>query len=214
METFEIREQFYLNGQPFRIISGAVHYFRTVPQYWRDRLEKLRNLGCNTVETYIPWNLHEPRQKEFCFEGLADIEGFLTIAQELGLYIILRPSPYICSEWEFGGLPAWLLKDRSMRLRCSYGPFQEAVRAYYEVLIPKLTPYQVDRGGSMILMQLENEYGYSIIERYYYVPCKYTWDTDNQPENPGTDIPIDYEDEACAAVCPPIPDSAAFFETI
>lgn len=157
---FEIKDQFYLDGKPFRIISGAIHYFRTVPEYWRDRLEKLVNMGCNTVETYIPWNFHEPNKGEFLWDGPRDICRFIEIAQELGLYMIIRPSPYICAEWEFGGLPAWLLKNRNMRLRCSYKPYLDAVKDYYSVLIPKLVPYQVDRGGSIVLVQIENEYGY------------------------------------------------------
>lgn len=157
---FEIKDQFYLGGKPFRIISGAIHYFRTVPEYWRDRLEKLVNMGCNTVETYIPWNFHEPNKGEFLWDGLRDICRFIETAQELGLYMIIRPSPYICAEWEFGGLPAWLLKDRNMRLRCSYKPYLDAVKDYYSVLIPKLVPYQINRSGSIILVQIENEYGY------------------------------------------------------
>ncbi len=158
--TFEIKDKFYLNGEPFQIISGAFHYFRTVPEYWQDRLEKLKNMGCNTVETYIPWNFHEENKGRFCFEGMRDIENFFRLAQNLGLYVIVRPSPYICSEWEFGGLPAWLLKDKGMKLRCCYEPYLEAVREYYKVLIPKLVPYQIDKGGSIILIQIENEYGY------------------------------------------------------
>ena len=157
---FEIKDKFYLNGEPFQIVSGAFHYFRTVPKYWRDRLEKLKNMGCNTVETYIPWNFHEPKQGEFLWEGMHDICHFIETATELGLYIIIRPSPYICAEWEFGGLPAWLLKDRNMRLRCCHEPYLKAVKDYYSVLIPKLVPYQIDRGGNIILMQIENEYGY------------------------------------------------------
>lgn len=157
---FEIKDKFYLNGEPFQIVSGSIHYFRTVPEYWRDRLEKLKNMGCNTVETYIPWNFHEPNKGEFLWDGMHDVCRFIETAQELGLYIILRPSPYICSEWEFGGLPAWLLKDRNMRLRCCYEPYLNAVRDYYSVLMPKLAPYQVGRGGKIILMQIENEYGY------------------------------------------------------
>ena len=157
---FEIKDKFYLNGKPFKIISGAFHYFRTVPEYWQDRLEKLVNMGCNTVETYIPWNFHEPNRGQFIWEGMRDICRFIETAQELGLYIIIRPSPYICSEWEFGGLPAWLLRDRNMRLRCSYEPYLNAVKNYYSELIPKLVPYQIDRGGNIILMQIENEYGY------------------------------------------------------
>ncbi|MCM1268709.1 MAG: beta-galactosidase [Bacteroidales bacterium] len=156
----EIRDKFYLNGKPFRIISGAIHYFRIFPEYWRDRLEKLVNMGCNTVETYIPWNFHEPNKGEFLWNGARDICKFIETAQELGLHIIVRPSPYICAEWEFGGLPAWLLKDRNMRLRCSYKPYLEAVREYYSVLMPKIAKYQIDRGGGIILVQIENEYGY------------------------------------------------------
>ena len=157
---FEIKDRFYLDGKPFKIISGAFHYFRTVPEYWQDRLEKLVNMGCNTVETYIPWNFHETYKGHFNFEGMHDVCRFIELAQSLGLYIIIRPSPYICSEWEFGGLPAWLLKDKGMKLRCCYEPYLQAVREYYSVLIPKLAPYQIDRGGRIILFQIENEYGY------------------------------------------------------
>lgn len=156
----EIRDKFYLDGEEFQIISGSVHYFRTVPEYWRDRLEKLVNMGCNTVETYIPWNFHEPERGVFLWDGMRDICRLIETAKELKLCVILRPSPYICAEWEFGGLPAWLLKDRNMRLRCSYGPYLEAVKEYYGELMPRLAPYQSDRGGNIIMMQLENEYGY------------------------------------------------------
>ncbi len=167
MGKFEIRDNFYLNGKPFQIISGAIHYFRVVPEYWRDRLEKLKAMGCNTVETYIPWNMHEPKKGEFHFEGMLDVGRFVETAQELGLYVILRPSPYICAEWEFGGLPAWLLAEDGMRLRVSYPPFLKHVEEYYHVLMPKITPYQVDQGGPVILMQVENEYGYYANDRSY-----------------------------------------------
>ncbi|MCO7124718.1 beta-galactosidase [Sporolactobacillus shoreicorticis] len=157
--TFEIRDQFYLNGKPFKIISGAVHYFRVVPEYWRDRLEKLRAMGCNTVETYVPWNLHEPQRGSFCFEGMLDLTRFLEIVQDLGLLAIVRPSPYICGEWEFGGLPAWLLAEDGMRLRCTYPPYMNAVKQYYHELFRILTPMQIDHRGPIILFQVENEYG-------------------------------------------------------
>lgn len=160
MGSFEIKDNFYLNGEPMKIISGAFHYFRTVPEYWRDRMEKLKAMGGNTVETYIPWNLHEPQKGEFHFEGMLDVEGFIRTAQELGLYVIIRPSPYICAEWEFGGLPAWLLKEDGMRLRVNYPPFMKHVEEYYKVLLPKITPWQITNGGPVILMQVENEYGY------------------------------------------------------
>lgn len=158
--TFKIEDNFYLDDKPFQVISGAIHYFRVVPEYWRDRLEKLKNMGCNTVETYIPWNFHEPKKSEFLWEGQHDVCRFIELAQELGLYVIIRPAPFICAEWEWGGLPAWLLAEPEMRPRCSYEPFMKHVREYYEVLLPKLLPYQIDQGGKIIMMQIENEYGY------------------------------------------------------
>ncbi|WP_168120862.1 beta-galactosidase family protein [Paenibacillus sp. HB172176] len=148
-----------LGNDPVRIISGAVHYFRVVPEYWKDRLQKLKACGFNTVETYVPWNLHEPNEGQFVFEGIADIENFIRTAGELGLYVIVRPSPYICAEWEFGGLPAWLLADANMRLRCADERFLEKVDAYYEVLLPKFRSWLSTNGGPIIAMQIENEYG-------------------------------------------------------
>lgn len=157
---FEIRDDFYLNGEKFKIISGGIHYFRVVPEYWRDRLEKLKAMGCNTVETYIPWNMHEQTKGQFCFSGMLDICRFVKTAQELGLYVILRPSPYICAEWEFGGLPAWLLAEDGMRVRVSYKPFLDHVESYYDQLFKIISPLQINYGGPVILMQVENEYGY------------------------------------------------------
>ena len=159
MNTFTIKDQFYLNGEPFRIISGAIHYFRVPRAYWRDRLEKLRAMGCNTVETYVPWNLHEPKPGEYRFEGDLDIAAFLKTAQEVGLYAIVRPSPYICAEWEFGGLPAWLLAGEDIPIRSSEGPFLSYVERYYQHLFPQLVPMQIENGGPVILMQVENEFG-------------------------------------------------------
>lgn len=172
MEHFEIRDNFYGDGKPIKIISGAFHYFRTVPEYWRDRLEKLKAMGCNTVETYIPWNMHEPEKGKFQFNGILDVERFVRLAQELGLYVILRPSPYICAEWEFGGLPAWLLRENGMRLRINYAPFIRHVEEYYRVLMPKLVPLQYTKGGPVILMQVENEYGYYANDKTYLEKIK------------------------------------------
>lgn len=167
MGTFEIKDTFYLNGEPFQIISGAIHYFRIVPEYWKDRLEKLKAMGCNTVETYIPWNMHEPKKGHFHFDGMLDIEKFIQTAQDLGLYVILRPSPYICAEWEFGGLPAWLLAEDGMKLRVNYAPFLRHVYEYYNVLLKKIAAYQINFGGPVILMQIENEYGYYANDKDY-----------------------------------------------
>lgn len=156
---FTIQEEFYLDDQPFKIISGSIHYFRVVPEYWRDRLEKLRLMGCNTVETYVPWNLHEPQEGQFHFEKGLDLRHFIEIAQEVGLYVILRPAPYICAEWEFGGLPYWLLQDPKMKLRFSYPNFMAKIQRYFAQLLPQVTDLQIQSGGPIILMQVENEYG-------------------------------------------------------
>lgn len=152
-------DQFVMNGEPIQLISGAIHYFRVVPEYWEDRLIKLKECGFNTVETYIPWNLHEPAEGVYSFDGIADIERFIKLAEKIGLYVIIRPSPYICAEWEFGGLPSWLLKDKQIRLRCFDQLFLNKVDAYYDVLMPILVPYLCTNGGSIIAMQIENEYG-------------------------------------------------------
>ncbi|MEC0091774.1 glycoside hydrolase family 35 protein [Paenibacillus macquariensis] len=160
MSIFAVEgNQFVFDGKPVKLISGAIHYFRVVPEYWRDRLMKLKACGFNTVETYVPWNLHEPNEGQFNFEGIADIVKFIETAGELGLYVIVRPSPYICAEWEFGGLPAWLLADPGMQLRCFHQPFINKIDAYYDVLLPKFVPLLCTNGGPIIAMQIENEYG-------------------------------------------------------
>lgn len=160
MHQFEIRDEFYLDGKTIKIISGGMHYFRIMPEYWRDRLEKLKNMGCNTVETYIPWNLHEKEKGQYNFTGILDIARYVRTAQELGLMVIVRPSPYICGEWEFGGFPYWLLKEDGMKLRCMYPPYLDHVKEYYEKLFEIIAPLQITQGGPVIMMQVENEYGY------------------------------------------------------
>ncbi|SMF90826.1 beta-galactosidase [Paenibacillus uliginis N3/975] len=151
--------QYLLDGEPYRIISGAIHYFRVVPQYWKDRLLKLKACGFNTVETYIAWNVHEPKEGEYDFTGMADVVSFIELAGELGLHVIVRPSPFICAEWEFGGLPGWLLAYGELKLRC-YDPFYlSKVDRYYNELIPRLVPLQSTHGGPILAVQVENEYG-------------------------------------------------------
>ncbi|WP_271492224.1 glycoside hydrolase family 35 protein [Enterococcus sp. 5H] len=169
MSTFEIREDFYLDGKPFKIISGAIHYFRVVPEYWEHRLTLLKNMGCNTVETYVAWNEHEAKEGQYDFSGGCDLRKFIQIAASLELKVILRPSPYICAEYEFGGLPAWLLKDRNMRVRSTYQPFMDYVTRYYHELFKEVRDLQITTGGPIILMQVENEFGgYSNDQEYLY----------------------------------------------
>lgn len=152
-------KDFFLKGEKFNIYAGAIHYFRTLPEYWEDRLLKLKLAGFNTVETYVCWNLHEPKKGEFDFSGMLDIERFLNIAQDLGLNAIVRPGPYICAEWDFGGLPSWLLKDKNMRIRCMDPRYTDHVRDFYKELFSRLYSHQVTQGGNIIAMQVENEYG-------------------------------------------------------
>ena len=166
--SFEIKgTDFYLNGKPFKIYSGAIHYFRTLPQYWEDRLLKLKLAGFNTVETYVCWNLHEPKKGVFDFSGMLDIVKFIETAQKLGLYVIVRPGPYICAEWDFGGFPAWLLKDKNIELRCNNEIYLGHVRDYLEKLFSVLKPLFITNGGNILAMQVENEYGsYSNDKKY------------------------------------------------
>lgn len=172
MTTFEIKEDFMLNGQPFKIISGAIHYFRLPTSQWEDSLYNLKALGANTVETYLPWNIHEPAEGVFDFTGMKDVEAFVSLAQRLGLWVILRPSVYICAEWEFGGLPAWLLKESGIRLRSTDERFMSRVANYYQELLPRLVPLQVTQGGPVLMMQIENEYGSYGMDKEYLKATK------------------------------------------
>lgn len=154
-----VADSFLRDGRPHRIVSAAIHYFRIRPELWRDRLLRLRAMGVNTVETYVAWNVHEPEPGRFDFDGPQDVAAFIAIAADLGLDVIVRPGPYICAEWEFGGLPGWLLADPLLRLRRNEPRYLAAVDAWFDVLLPLLTPLQAGRGGPIVAMQVENEYG-------------------------------------------------------
>ncbi|OXA63022.1 Beta-galactosidase-1-like protein 2 [Folsomia candida] len=156
---------FKLNARPLRIISGAMHYFRIHPALWRDRLRKLRASGANTVETYVAWNLHEPRKDEWDFgtgendnSVFLDIRTYIQMAKQEDLLVLLRPGPYICSEFEFGGMPSYLLRDPDMRVRTAYQPYLDRVKVYLDNLLPLVADLQFTRGGPIIGLQLENEY--------------------------------------------------------
>lgn len=150
---------FLLDGQPYTILSGAMHYPRIPRAYWYDRMLKLKECGFNTVETYTFWNLHEPKEGVFRFDGICDIEAYVETAASLGLNVILRPGPYVCAEWECGGLPAWLLSYDGMQLRCSDPLYLEKVRHYFAELFRRLRPHFAGNGGNIIMCQIENEYG-------------------------------------------------------
>jgi len=152
-------DKFYLNGKPFIVLSGVMHYYRIPHQYWYDRLLKLRECGFNTVETYIPWNIHEPKEGAFTVSEEYDFVEYTKIAQALGLYVILRPGPYVCTEWDMGGLPSWLLTYKDMEFRCCDAVFLEKVEAYFDKLLPVIKPRLASRGGNVFMLQIENEYG-------------------------------------------------------
>ncbi|XP_026273151.1 beta-galactosidase-1-like protein 2 isoform X2 [Frankliniella occidentalis] len=161
------KRDFTLNKKVISLHSGSIHYFRVHPQYWRDRLRKLRAAGFVAVETYVPWNLHEPYDGVFDFgdggedmSPFLDIRTFLRIAKEEDLLAILRPGPYICAEWEFGGLPSWLLKDPTIKVRTNDAKYMAKVERYFNRLLPILKNYQFSTGeGPIIAFQVENEYG-------------------------------------------------------
>ncbi len=152
-------KEFEIDGKVVKLYSGAMHYFRIPSEYWYDRLLKLKLAGFNTVETYCAWNMHETVKGKFNFEGMADVAKFVQTAKEVGLYAIVRPGPYICAEWDFGGLPSWLMKDKNLRLRCFNETFLGHVRSYYNALMKQIKPHLSTNGGNIIAMQVENEYG-------------------------------------------------------
>lgn len=170
---FEIKgDQFYLNEKPFVIRAGAIHYFRVPREYWKDRLEKLKACGLNTVETYVSWNLHEKKQGEYDFSDMLDIREFILLAKELGLYVIIRPSPFICAELDGGGLPAYLYKDKNMNLRCCDDKYLGYVKRWFTRLFKEFVDLQITNGGNIIAMQIENEYGSYGNDKKYILESK------------------------------------------
>ena len=152
-------EHFTLDGQPLQIISGEMHYARVPREYWRDRLKKARAMGLNTISTYVFWNAHEPKPGIYDFSGNLDVAEFIRMAQEEGLYVVLRPGPYSCAEWDLGGIPAWLLADPDIVLRSGDEKFLRPAERWLQRLGQELAPLQVTRGGPIIAVQVENEYG-------------------------------------------------------
>ncbi|MFI9805292.1 beta-galactosidase family protein [Streptomyces sp. NPDC052301] len=158
MSEFTVGESdFLLDGRPVRLLSGALHYFRVHEGHWRHRLAMLRAMGLNCVETYVPWNLHRPAPG-----GNRDVQAlgrFLDAVREAGLWAIVRPGPYICAEWENGGLPPWVTGEAGTRVRTRDERYLSPVRSWFHHLMHEVVPRQVDRGGPVVLVQVENEYG-------------------------------------------------------
>ncbi|XP_075037097.1 beta-galactosidase-1-like protein [Mixophyes fleayi] len=153
------RNCFLKDGQCFRYISGSIHYFRIPASAWKDRLQKMYMTGLNAVQIYVPWNFHEAQPGVFNFREDRDLEHFLDLTMELGLLVIMRPGPYICAEWDMGGLPAWLLNKKDISLRSSDPDYLNAVDSWMSVLLPKLRSRLYSNGGNIISVQVENEYG-------------------------------------------------------
>jgi beta-galactosidase len=151
--------QFTLDGKPFRVISGEMHYPRIPREYWRARLKMARAMGLNAVTTYVFWNEHEPTPGKYDFSGNNDVAEFIREAQQEGLWVILRPGPYVCAEWEFGGYPSWLLKDPTTVIRSSDPKYMEPASRWIARLGKELAPLQAGNGGPIVLVQVENEYG-------------------------------------------------------
>ena len=159
--TFEIKNgDFIKDGKPIKLISGAVHYFRNMPDTWTDIFKKMRAMGCNCVETYCAWNMHEKQPEIYDFTGNLDIASFIKAAGEQGLMAIVRPGPYICSEWEFGGLPWWLQTDENLEIRCMNEAYIKHFDRYLDRMCDEIRPMLVTNGGNVIMVQCENEYGY------------------------------------------------------
>ncbi|XP_061768062.1 beta-galactosidase isoform X1 [Nerophis ophidion] len=150
---------FRKDGEPFRYISGSIHYSRIPRAYWKDRLLKMYMAGLNAIQTYIPWNFHEESPGQYNFSGDRDLEHFLQLTQDIGLLVILRPGPYICAEWDMGGLPAWLLQKKDIVLRSSDPDYIAAVDSWMGKLLSTVKPYLYQNGGPIISVQVENEYG-------------------------------------------------------
>ena len=158
--TFEAgKGTFLLNGDPFVIKAAEIHYPRIPREYWDHRIKMCKALGMNTVCIYIFWNIHEQREGEFDFTGNNDIAAFCKLAQKNGMYVIVRPGPYVCAEWEMGGLPWWLLKKKDIRLREQDPYFMERVKIFEEKVGEQLAGLTIQKGGPIIMVQVENEYG-------------------------------------------------------
>ncbi|WP_207532395.1 glycoside hydrolase family 35 protein [Desertivirga arenae] len=165
--SFEIKEgQFLYDSKPVQVRSGEMHYARIPKEYWRHRMKMLRALGLNTVATYVFWNYHNTAPGVWDFRsGNKDIREYLKIAQEEGLFVILRPGPYACAEWEFGGYPWWLQKEKDLVIRSYNKPFLDSCNQYIQRLAAEVKGFQVSKGGPVIMVQVENEFGSYVNQR-------------------------------------------------
>ncbi|MEJ6980597.1 beta-galactosidase family protein [Pedobacter sp. P351] len=158
--TFTLTDSaFLLDGKPFQMVSGEIHYPRVPRESWRHRMKMAKAMGLNTIGTYVFWNVHEPQKGKYDFSGNNDVKEFVKIAQEEGLWVVLRPSPYVCAEWEFGGYPYWLQNIKGLEVRSTESQYLAAYENYIKEVGKQLAPLQVNHGGNVLMTQIENEYG-------------------------------------------------------
>lgn len=178
-------DEFLLDGKPFQIISGEVHPARIPEEYWRHRIQMAKAMGCNTISAYLFWNHHEAREGIYDFRtGNRDITRFIATAAEEGMWVIIRPGPYVCAEWEFGGLPPYLLRHPEIKVRCMDPLYMKAVERYISRLADELRPHLITNGGPLLMIQIENEYGSYGNDRNYMLALKDIW------TNSGIDVPF------------------------
>lgn len=179
------KTEFLLDDKPFQIISGEMHPARIPHQYWRHRIQMARAMGCNTIAAYVFWNYHEQEPGRFDFTtGNHNIAEFIRLVQEEGMWVLLRPGPYVCAEWEFGGLPPYLLRIPDIKVRCMDPRYMEAVERYVTELSAQVKPLLVSQGGPILMVQIENEYGSFGNDKQYLRRLKELW------EQHGIDVPF------------------------
>ncbi|MDR0757872.1 MAG: beta-galactosidase, partial [Tannerella sp.] len=179
------KDEFLLNGKPFQIIAGEMHPPRIPEQYWKHRIQMAKAMGCNTIALYVFWNYHEPEPGVFDFKTEnRDLARFIRMAKEEGMWVILRPGPYSCGEWDFGGLPPYLLSVPDIKIRCMDSDYTKAVERYVKNLVLQIKELQVTQGGPILMLQLENEYGSYGNDRDYMFWMKDLW------RKNGIDIPF------------------------
>lgn len=180
---------FLIDDQPTPIISGAMHYFRTLPEQWAERIHTAKEGGLNTIETYVAWNFHEYEKGKFDFSGTRDLDKFLSLCETEDMFVILRPGPYICAEWNFGGFPAWLGQEPDVRFRTFNPTYLKFVDRWFDALFELVTPHLVTRGGGIILVQAENEFSH-ISQEDFAAGQKYLYHLCDKMQALGVDVPI------------------------
>lgn len=169
-------DNFLLDGRPFQIISGEMYPARIPKEYWRHRIQMTKAMGCNTIAAYVFWNYHEIKEGQFDFSsGNHNIAEFIRICKEEGMWVLLRPGPYVCAEWDFGGLPAYLLKIPDIKIRCMDPRYMSVVTRYVNRLSKEIKSLQCSNGGPILMVQIENEYGSYGNDREYIKALKKMW---------------------------------------